>query len=85
MMAQLEIVRFRNRHMLRDGHHRTFGLLARGITRVPAFIRDFDILENLAPAGMLPHGDWLGDRPLSCATTTTTVSPSRSAHPRSTG
>jgi hypothetical protein len=61
--SYVQVVRFQNRYMLRDGYHRAFGLLSRGITRVPAFIRDFDTAENLAPVGMLPQNTWLGDRP----------------------
>jgi hypothetical protein len=61
--SYVQVVRFQNRYLLRDGYHRAFGLLSRGITRVPAFIRDFDTAENLAPAGMLPQNTWLGDRP----------------------
>ena len=59
----LQVARFQGRCLLRDGYHRAFGLLSRGISRVPAFVRDFDTLENLAPAGMLPHSAWLGSRP----------------------
>jgi hypothetical protein len=59
----VQVVRFQDRYVLRDGYHRAFGLLSRGITHVPAFVRDFDTAENLAPAGMLPHGAWLGPRP----------------------
>jgi hypothetical protein len=59
----LQVVRFQNRYVLRDGYHRSFGLLSRGFSRVPAFIRDFDTVENLAPAGMLPQSAWLGPRP----------------------
>jgi hypothetical protein len=79
----LQVVRFQDRYVLRDGYHRSFGLLSRGFSRVPAFIRDFDTLENLAPAGMLPQSAWLGPRPRCCATTTTTWSRSRSAGRRS--
>jgi hypothetical protein len=61
--SYVQVVRFQSRYVLRDGYHRAFGLLSRGITRVPAFIRDFDTAENLAPAGMLPQNTWLGDRP----------------------
>ena len=53
----------RGRLVLRDGYHRSFGLISRGITHVPAYVRDFDTTENLAPAGMLPQNTWLGDRP----------------------
>ena len=59
----VQVACFRGRYLLRDGYHRSFGLLSRGITRVPAYIRDFDTTENLVPAGMLPQSAWLGDRP----------------------
>lgn len=59
----VQVARFQDRLVLRDGYHRSFGLLSRGITRVPAYVRDFDTTEGLAPAGMLPQGAWLGDRP----------------------
>ena len=59
----IQVARFQGRLVLRDGYHRSYGLLSRGITRVPVYVRDFDTTENLAPAGMLPQGTWLGDRP----------------------
>lgn len=59
----MQVARFQDRYVLRDGYHRAFGLLGRGITHAPVYVRDFDTTENLAPAGMLPHGAWLGDRP----------------------
>jgi len=59
----LQVARFRGRLVLRDGYHRSYGLLGRGIARVPAYVRDFDTTEGLAPGGMLPHGTWFGDRP----------------------
>jgi hypothetical protein len=61
--SYLQVARIRGRLILRDGYHRSFGLLSRGITHVPAYVRDFDTTENLAPAGMLPQNTWLGDRP----------------------
>jgi hypothetical protein len=61
--SYLQVVRYQNRHILRDGYHRAYGLLSHGITHAPAFVRDFDTTENLAPAGMLPHHTWLGSRP----------------------
>jgi hypothetical protein len=57
------VARFQGCCVLRDGYHRAFGLLSRGISRVPAFVRGFDTLEDLAPAGMLPQSAWLGQRP----------------------
>jgi hypothetical protein len=59
----IEVARFQGCYLLRDGHHRAFGLLSRGITRVPAYVRDVATAEDLAPAGMLPRSAWLGDRP----------------------
>jgi hypothetical protein len=59
----VQVARFQGRLILRDGYHRSFGLLGRGITQVPAYIRNFDTTENLAPAGMLPQSAWLGDCP----------------------
>ena len=58
-----EVARFQGRYLMRDGHHRAFGLLSRGITRVPAYVRDFVAAEDLAPAEALPRRAWLGDRP----------------------
>lgn len=49
------MARIRGRLVLRDGYHRSFGLLSRRITHVPAYVRDYDTTENLAPAGMLPQ------------------------------
>ena len=59
----MQVAGFQGRYVLRDGYHRAFGLLGRGITHVPAYVREFDTTENIAPPGMLPHGAWLGDRP----------------------
>ncbi|MEV6831871.1 hypothetical protein [Amycolatopsis sp. NPDC051102] len=61
--SYLQVVRVDGRYVLRDGYHRAFGLLSRGISFVPAFVRDFDTREGLAPAGMLPESAWLGERP----------------------
>lgn len=59
----VQVACFQGRYVMRDGYHRAFGLLSRGITRVPAYVRKFDTTENLAPVGMLPQAAWLGDRP----------------------
>lgn len=58
-----QVARFQGRHVLVDGYHRAFGLLSRGMTRVPAYVRDFTTAEDVAPAGTLPRAAWLGDRP----------------------
>ncbi len=62
-LPYMQVAGFQGRYVLRDGYHRAFGLLGRGITHVPAYVREFDTTENLAPPGMLPHAAWLGDRP----------------------
>jgi hypothetical protein len=63
--AFIQVARFQGRYVLRDGHHRSFGLLNRGITRVPAYVRDFATAEELVPAETetLPRSAWQGDRP----------------------
>ena len=66
-MSFLQIARFQGRWFARDGYHRAVGLLARGISRAPAFVRDLDTIEALVPpkiqSGMLPQGAYLGARP----------------------
>jgi hypothetical protein len=55
---------YQNRYLLRDGYHRAFAFLSRGITRVPAFVRTFGSYQELGlPAGMLPQEAFLGARP----------------------
>jgi len=46
------------------GYHRALGFLLQGITRVPVFVRDVPVTENLAPVGMLPEQSYLGTKPL---------------------
>jgi len=61
----MQVGRYRGRHFLRDGYHRAFGLLSRGISTVPAFVRDITALEELVsePRTMLPHDSYSGLRP----------------------
>jgi hypothetical protein len=56
---------YNGRHFLRDGYHRAFGLLSRGITVVPAFVRDITRFEELVPdpRAMLPQDSYQGQRP----------------------
>lgn len=56
---------YRGRHLLRDGYHRAFGLLSRGINVVPAFVRDITAFEELLPdpRTMLPQDSYRGPRP----------------------
>jgi hypothetical protein len=60
----LQVARFQGRYFLRDGYHRAFGFLSRGIWDVPALVRDFGRTEEMGvPVGMLPQGAYLGERP----------------------
>jgi hypothetical protein len=60
----LSVVRFQDRFFLRDGYHRAYGFLSRGITHVPAFTREMQTIEEVMPPGMyLPQQSYLGDRP----------------------
>lgn len=61
----LQVGRHRGRYFLRDGYHRAFGLLSRGIKVVPAFVRDITAFEELVadPRTMLPQDSYQGARP----------------------
>lgn len=60
----LQVAIYRDRYLLRDGYHRAFGFLKSGITRVPAFVKEFTTFDELAlPRGMLSLDAFLGDRP----------------------
>jgi hypothetical protein len=59
----LQVARHHGRYVLRDGYHRAFGLLARGITRAPAFVRDFGIGALGTAAGLFGTDVYLGNRP----------------------
>ena len=59
----LQVARHHGRYVLRDGYHRAYGLLARGITRAPAFIRDFGVGALGTSAGLFGTDVYLGERP----------------------
>ena len=60
----VQVVFHRGRFLLRDGYHRSLGLLARGFTRVPVLYREFGEFENLGIGpGMLPEQAYLGAQP----------------------
>jgi hypothetical protein len=61
----MQVVRRNGRHILRDGYHRAIWLLSRGITVVPAFVRDFTAFEDLVPdpRAVLPQDSYCGARP----------------------
>jgi hypothetical protein len=55
---------FKGRVFLRDGYHRAFGLLSRGINNVPVLVREYTAFEHLGfPQGMLPQDAYLGESP----------------------
>jgi hypothetical protein len=60
----VQVIRYRDRLLLRDGYHRTLGLLSQGITHVPVLFREFGQFEPLGLGpGMLPEASYLGVRP----------------------
>jgi len=60
----LQVSAFNGRYFLRDGYHRAYGLLARGIKHVPVMLRDCATPEEFCPPpGMLPPEVCLGERP----------------------
>lgn len=67
MASFVQVIRVGDRYILRDGYHRAFGLISRGVTTVPAFVRSIEHLNGLVPNGMLPTEAWMGDRPPTLA------------------
>ena len=64
MPSFIQVVRYRNRLVLRDGYHRSLGLLSRGIHRVPVLFKEFGNFDPMGIGpGMLPDAAYLGDRP----------------------
>jgi hypothetical protein len=60
----VQVVKYRDRLVLRDGYHRSLGFLSRGIYLVPVFYKEFGPYDELGlPQGMLPQAAYLGDRP----------------------
>lgn len=60
----IQVARYHGRYLLRDGYHRAYGFLARGITYVPVFLREYATFDEMGlPAGLSPQDTYLGDRP----------------------
>lgn len=60
----LQVAQYQGRYYLRDGYHRAYGLLHKGVRRVPAFVRQATTFEQLGiQPGMLPHDAVFGERP----------------------
>jgi len=62
--SMMQVVAFRDRLLLRDGYHRAYGFLQRGIATVPIFFRRVATFEEIAFASeALDRRAFLGDRP----------------------
>lgn len=59
----LQVARHHGRYVLRDGYHRAFGLLQRGVTLAPALVHDFGRANLGLGAGMFGPDVYLGERP----------------------
>jgi hypothetical protein len=60
----VQVARSRGRYILRDGYHRSIGLLSRGITHAPVLFRDYGEYESLRMSkGMLTEAAYLWERP----------------------
>jgi hypothetical protein len=60
----VQVAMTNGRLVLRDGYHRTYGLLRQNITHAPVFFRDLGPYADLGlPPGMLSQAAFLGERP----------------------
>jgi hypothetical protein len=59
----MQVARYRDRYVMRDGYHRAVGLMQRGIVQVPAFVWDNAVVEVPMPPNMLAQQAVMGDRP----------------------
>ncbi len=59
----LQVARHHGRYVLRDGYHRAYGLLARGITHAPAFVRDYGVSELGTKPELFGTDVYLGQHP----------------------
>jgi len=55
------------RHVLRDGYHRCYRLIAAGVTAVPAFVRRYDDAGAVFTSPMLDRDIWCGPKPPTLA------------------
>jgi len=59
----MQVVRWQGAYILRDGYHRAYGLLSRGITSVPVMYREFpDAQLPIAGPGLFDPVVYLGER-----------------------
>jgi hypothetical protein len=59
----VQVARHHGRYVLRDGYHRAFGLLQRGVTHAPVFVRDFGVADLGVTQGLFGTDVYLGERP----------------------
>jgi len=60
----MQVIRFKDRYLLKDGYHRALGFLQRGVYSVPALCLDVPGEVDFNPGtGVLPKAAWLGPRP----------------------
>jgi hypothetical protein len=62
----VQVAEMQGRYYLRDGYHRSLGLLQAGATYAPVFVRHGLTVAELLPAGlagMLPYEAFAGERP----------------------
>jgi hypothetical protein len=59
----VQVVRWRGVYVLRDGYHRAYGLLSRGVSRIPVLYREFpDHQVPIAAPGLFDPAVYAGDR-----------------------
>jgi hypothetical protein len=61
--SYLQVGGFQGRWFLRDGYHRSIGLIQRGVRYVPAFVRANMTMSDLVPAGALEIESLLSAKP----------------------
>jgi hypothetical protein len=59
----VQVARWRGIYVLRDGYHRAYGLLSRGVSRIPVLYNEFpDHQPPLAAPGLFAPAVYCGDR-----------------------
>jgi hypothetical protein len=62
--SYVQVARYQGRSFLRDGYHRTVGLLRAGVTRVPAVVIDAPSFQYIVPQpGLFDHEVAFSERP----------------------